>query len=64
MLRPHGPGAAPLGLGPRLRRHDGDRLEAEPIALPKTPRALVVDLGCDKDTPLMLKSLQAVLSSL
>ena len=34
-------------------------MEAEPIALPKTPlHLLVVDLGKDKDTPLMLKSLQ------
>ena len=51
--------ACAFGSRPTLLTHDGDRLEAEPIALPKTPlHILVVDLGCDKDTPLMLKSLQ------
>ena len=51
--------ACAFGSRPTLLLHDGDRLEAEPIALPKTPlHLLVVDLGCDKDTPLMLKSLQ------
>ena len=51
--------ACAFGSRPTLLTHDGDRLECESIALPKTPlHILVVDLGCDKDTPLMLKSLQ------
>ena len=55
--------ACAFGSRPTLLTHDGDRLEAEPIALPKTPlHLLVVDLGCDKDTPLMLEEPAAVLS--
>ena len=51
--------ACAFGSRPTLLTHDGDRLECESIALPKTPlHLLVVDLGKDKDTPLMLKSLQ------
>merc|ERR1712091_126498 len=50
--------ACAFGSQPTLLTYDGDRLEVEPVAVAKPIRLMIVDLGREKDTPLMLKSLQ------
>ncbi|KAH8052051.1 hypothetical protein JL722_10498 [Aureococcus anophagefferens] len=43
---------------PTLLTYDGDRLEVEVVDVAKPILLIIVDLGCVKDTPLMLESLQ------
>jgi galactokinase len=51
--------ACAFGPRPTLLTHDGDRLETEAVAAPRAPiLLLIVDLGCEKDTPRMLAALQ------
>ncbi len=50
--------ACAFGSQPTLLTYDGDRLEVEVVDVAKPILLIIVDLGCVKDTPLMLESLQ------
>lgn len=51
--------ACAFGSQPTLLTFDGDRLEVEPVSVARPICLIIVDLGEVKDTPLMLRSLQA-----
>ena len=50
--------ACAFGSQPTLLTYDGDRLEVSPVSVRFPIKLIIVDLGCVKDTPLMLASLQ------